>query len=147
MNIPINKDFERDYKESMWKGFSLHELLCIGAGTGIAVCAALLLWLFIKVPVTLAIYIAIFLGFPVIMSGFWKSVNGLWIIDYRRAVKYRKATATLLYRAREYQPVEPAENRKDGKKQRRMRSRKHAYRRYVKKQRRVERKESRYGAE
>lgn len=105
MNIPINKDFEHDYKSSVWKGFTLVEMvhLCIGVSVAVGLC--LLLWLVVKLPVVPSIYISIPVGFPILASGFWKSVNGLNLWQYRKAIRYRKATRILYSRAGEYRPV------------------------------------------
>lgn len=105
MNIPINKDFEHDYKSSVWKGFTLVEMvhLCIGVSVAVGLC--LLLWLVVKLPVVPSIYISIPVGFPILASGFWKSVNGLNLWQYRKAIRYRKATRILYSRAGEYKPV------------------------------------------
>ena len=105
MNIPINKDFEHDYKSSVWKGFTLVEMahLCIGVAVAVGLC--LVLWLVVKLPVVPSIYISIPVGFPILASGFWKSVNGLNLWQYRKAIRYRKATQVLHYNAGEYKPV------------------------------------------
>lgn len=105
MNIPINKDFEHDYKSSVWKGFTLVEMvhLCIGVSVAVGLC--LILWLVVKIPVVPAIYISIPVGFPILASGFWKSVNGLNLWQYRKAIRYRKATQILYSRAGEYKTV------------------------------------------
>ena len=105
MNIPINKDFEHDYKSSVWKGFSLVEMvhLCIGVSVAVGLC--LILWLVVKLPVVPSIYISIPIGFPILSSGFWKSVNGLNLWQYRKAIRYRKATRNLYSKAGEYKPI------------------------------------------
>ena len=30
MNISINKDFDKEYKNDSWRGFSMQETVCIG---------------------------------------------------------------------------------------------------------------------
>lgn len=105
MNIPINKDFDNDYKETIWKGFSLYELVHLLIGTAVSVALCLILWLAVKLPVIAAIYLSIPIGFPVIAAGFWKSVNGLNLKAHRRAVRYRKDTAVLFQEMGEYTPV------------------------------------------
>ena len=105
MNIPINKDFEHDYKSSVWKGFTLVEMvhLCIGVAVAVGLC--LVLWLVVKLPVVPSIYISIPVGFPILASGFWKSANGMNLWQYRKAIRYRKETRVLYSRAGEYKPV------------------------------------------
>lgn len=109
MNIPINKDFERDYKDNAWRGFSLHELKYLAAGVCVAVILCLVLWRCVGLSVTAAIYIGIPGGCPLILAGFWRAENGLDLKGCYAASKYRKATAKLSYRAGEYQEYIPKE--------------------------------------
>ena len=104
MNIPINKDFERDYKDSAWKGYSLRELKYLASGAAIAVLTVLFFWLELGIPVTAAIYIGVPMGAPVILTGFMKTKNGLSLWQNWKAARYRKATAVLFWEAGEYEP-------------------------------------------
>ncbi len=104
MNIPINKDFERDYKDSAWKGYSLKELKYLVSGVAVAVLAVLFFWLKLGIPVTAAIYIGVPVGAPVIFAGFIRSKNGLSLWQNMKAIRYRRATAVLFWKAGEYDP-------------------------------------------
>lgn len=146
MNIPINKDFEKDYKSSVWKGFSLHELISVVLGVFAAVLFCLFFWLGLGIPVIVSIYIGIPFGFPIILSGFWKTKNGLKPKDYYAAVKYRKATAMLPYLAGEYpEGWEDSKNcgQKDSifKKKLEFWSQKRAYRKHIRRKEKERRKE------
>lgn len=104
MNIPINRDLERDYKDDFWKGFSLREAKYIAAGLAVAVAAGMFCWLYLKLPVTAAIYIGVPTAAPILYLGFKRTANGLTPLEDRRAVRYRKATKKLCYKAGEYDP-------------------------------------------
>ena len=100
--IQINENFEKAYKDSMAKGFSIRELLTIGAAvcllSGICfVCYFLLGW---------NLYISFFLGLVpaglVVVSGFWRSASDLDIKEYIEARKQRKETELLLWKCSEY---------------------------------------------
>ena len=104
MNIPINKDFEHDYRETVYKGFTLHEAKYALAGLVLIVSVCLFLWRYIGISPVLAVYISVPVGAPIMIAGFWQSKNGLTLREHLAAVKYRKATAMLHYRAGEYQP-------------------------------------------
>lgn len=103
MNIPINKDFEHDYRETVFKGFTMHEAKYVFAGLVIIVSVCVFLWFFVGLSPVLAVYISVPAGAPVIIAGFWQSPNGLTLKAQMKAVKYRKATELLCYRAGEYQ--------------------------------------------
>lgn len=110
MNIPINKDFETEYKENAWKGFSRVELKYGALGMAVAVISGVLLIFVLKVHYQIGIYMAVFCMVPVVAAGFWKSKNGLSLTDYYKAVKYRENTHRLVYKAREYRFVVPEED-------------------------------------
>lgn len=56
MNIPINKDFEHDYRETVYKGFTLHEAKYVLAGLVLIVSVCLFLWRYIGISPVLCIY-------------------------------------------------------------------------------------------
>lgn len=109
MNIPINKDFETEYKENAWKGFSRSEIKYGALGLAVAVISGLLLIFVWKVHYQIGIYMSVFCMAPVVAAGFWKSRNGLSLMDNYKAVRYREKTHRLVYKAREYRFVEPKE--------------------------------------
>lgn len=102
MNIPINKDFERNYKDTVWKGFSLKELKCVALAAAAAIIAVLFFWLGFGLPMEAAIYLGVPFAAPVIFSGFIKYENGLGPKENRAAQRYRRATARLAYQSGEY---------------------------------------------
>lgn len=132
MNIPINKDFEHEYKQSFWKGFSLNEMKFMSAGIAVAVSVSGFAWLLVGVPVTASIYIGVPIAFPIILMGFYKTRNGLTLLEYLKAQRYRKATAILPYQAGEYSEVMMTEQKKEKQEKKRMRKMKKNYRKFLK---------------
>lgn len=143
MNIPINKDFEHDYKQSFWKGFSLSEIKFMSAGIAVAVSVSGFAWLIVGLPVTASIYIGVPIAFPIILMGFYKTRNGLTPLEYLKALRYRKATAILPYQAGEYSEVIvalPANRKQEKKRKKKM---KKDYRSFLKSSKKQERMKNR----
>ena len=86
MNIPINKDFEHDYRETVYKGFTLHEAKYALAGLVLIVSVCLFLWRYIGISPVLAVYISVPVGAPIMIAGFWQSKNGLTLREHLAAV-------------------------------------------------------------
>lgn len=72
MNIKINRDFLTEYKNIFWKGFTLSELVYIGAGCVCGAAVAGLLHFKFNMEITLAIYAGMPAAFPVIIPGFYR---------------------------------------------------------------------------
>lgn len=91
MNKPINQDIE-NYKDDFWKGLSLRECMygayALIAGTVVIGGAYYLL----GIPLIAAIYLAIPVVFPLGLTGFWKSKNGMTLPNYiKRLIEIRFA--------------------------------------------------------
>lgn len=100
MNIPINKDVEKEYKNELTKGFTAREILygiaAIGSDVGIAALLHYMLDLNLKY--------CIYIGFPALFGiaflGF-KEFQGLSCIAYLKEILYEKRTEVLSYEADE----------------------------------------------
>lgn len=100
--IPINENFEKAYKDSMAKGFTVKELLAIsGAAASLAVVCA-----FCFFGLHWNLYLSFFFGLPLaavmIVIGFWRSASDLTVKEYYDARTYRKKTELLCYQSKEY---------------------------------------------
>lgn len=146
MNIPINKDFEHDYRETVFKGFTLHEAKYVTAGLTLMVSFCLFWWYFMGISPVLAVYISVPAGAPVVIAGFWKSQNGLTLKEHLAAVRYRKATGRLCYRAGEYKPPAEETAARQIQKGRSLKEQKKLHRKYVRAYVRKQRKEKKRGA-
>lgn len=101
--IPINEDFEKAYKDSLAKGFTVRELLAIG--TAVTVLAGICVIGFFLLHWNL--YLS-FLGGMVpagvfVFMGFWHSPSGLNVKEAYEARNYRKNTRLLCWKATEYE--------------------------------------------
>ena len=101
--IPINENFEKAYKDSMAKGFTVKELFAVfSAAASLAVvcvvCFFVLHW---------NLYLSFFLGLPpaavMILVGFWRSASGLTVKEAYDARRYREKTELLCYQSTEYE--------------------------------------------
>ena len=106
MNIPINDDFERNYKIEAWKGFDLREVAAIALALGISVAISSVLVFFFQLPLMISFYIGILPAVPVVVLAFWRSPLGMSLPAHLRVLAYHRATKELWYRACEYPPAE-----------------------------------------
>ena len=142
MNIPINKDFEAEYKNNAWKGFSLHELKYIVGGIAVAAIGFAFLFFVIRLYYQLAIALSLCAMIPVMQLGFKRTENGLSTWQALKAKEYRENTSCLLYKAEEYEPYEPREIRvATGITKEELKILKRKYRKYIKAKRRRVRRE------
>lgn len=100
MNRPINQDIE-NYKDDFWKGLTLRECLYGGiavlAGSGI-IGGAYYFW---GIPIAAAVYLAIPVVVPIGLNGFWKSKNGMALMDYAIQLLKVKYSEPYVYRSGE----------------------------------------------
>ncbi len=107
MKIQINKDLLNDYKDEIWKGFTLSELLYLGIGGG---CALFVVWILHEVfdmyPAT-AIYLAVPAAIPAVLFGFFRYQGYLKPVDFIKEILFTNKCKHLTYQqeARKAIPV------------------------------------------
>lgn len=99
MQIQINKDFQ-EYKEDFWRGFSLKELLSIGIATGTCAGFIFLLYQFLHIPLTGAVYLSVPVAIPILMTGFYR-YQGMTLAELIRERIWQARTEILAYEAGE----------------------------------------------
>ena len=97
MNIKLNKDFLTAYRNDFWKGFSIHELIYVGAGGLCGAASAALLYFKFHIDVTLSIYIGVPVAFPVILFGFYKYQGYLPVAQLLKEMLYTYQSRKLSY--------------------------------------------------
>lgn len=101
MNIKLNKDFLTVYRNDFWKGFSIHELIYVGAGGLCGAASAALLYFKFHIDVTLSIYIGVPVAFPVILFGFYKYQGYLPVAGLLKEMLYTYRSRKLSYSSTE----------------------------------------------
>ncbi len=71
MNVPINDDFDKEYKVEAWKGFDLREVAALGVTVGIASGVICFLRFIIGLSLTTSFYIGIIPAVPVAALAFF----------------------------------------------------------------------------
>lgn len=97
MNVPINKDFITEYKNDVWKGFTFDELKYIFGGVVVIAVAWSILFFFVGIAATTAIYISLPCGMPVVIAGFFKYQGYLKLPDLIKEMSFTKRTELLIY--------------------------------------------------
>jgi hypothetical protein len=81
MRIEINKDILNDYKDEIWKGFTLRELISLMAGGACALLVVFVLNRWIGMYPATAIYLAVPAALPAVALGFYRYQGYLRPLD------------------------------------------------------------------
>lgn len=119
MNININKDFEKEYKDDSWRGFSMKETIHIGIAAAVIVFCGVWGYFYMGFPLSVTIYIGLPAAAPVLLLGFYR-YQGMGIIELLKEMRYEWKIRHLVYEAGEYEvseiPVTDCKERKQEKK-------------------------------
>ena len=72
LNININKDFEKHYKDDAWRGFTLKEVCCMLLFLILLFGMVFFCWKWLHMQPDLAVYLAVPFGLPVLCVGFFE---------------------------------------------------------------------------
>lgn len=100
MNININKDFEKHYRDDTWRGFTLIEVICMLGFLFILFGIVFFLWKWMKCPPDLAVYVSVPFGLPILCVGFFK-YQGMTILELVKEVCFEYQTRLLIFDADE----------------------------------------------
>lgn len=121
MNININKDFEKEYKDDSWRGFSMQEVICIGIALSVAVAVSIWFYYTYHIPLNMVIYLGVPPAIPLLVYGFYR-YQGMNLLEFIKEVREGRKVRKLFYEAGEAVKMpERCMNRakeKRGKKQR-----------------------------
>ena len=78
MKIDINKDFEEQYKNELWKGFTARELAYAGIALFVAGIIAFGIWKITGIAINIAIYAGIPFMAPIIYLAMVKHQGHTW---------------------------------------------------------------------
>lgn len=100
MNININKDFEKQYKDDAWRGFTLKEVCCMLLFLLVLFSIVYVCWKWLHLPPELAAYFAVPFGLPILCIGFLK-YQGLTPLELVKELIFEYQTKLLIYDAEE----------------------------------------------
>lgn len=105
MKLLTNKDFEKEYKDDAWRGFSGGEVL--GLSTALVCCILMmyLFWKYAELPLSVAVYPAVFLSSPVLAVGFY-TYQEMKVPELLREWYWSKRISKLTFEAGEYKGQE-----------------------------------------
>ena len=90
MKIDLNKDFEEQYKNELWKGFTARELGYGAAALVVAAVIALTVWKTTGLAINLSIYTGIPFMVPIIYLAMVKHQGQTWIESIKNVWFYLK---------------------------------------------------------
>lgn len=94
MKIDLNKDFEEQYKNELWKGFTARELVYGGVALLVAGVIAVLLWKVTGLAINICIYAGIPFMAPIIYLAMVKHQGNTWS-EYLKNVWFYTQTKEL----------------------------------------------------
>lgn len=100
MHIKINRDFETDYKDELFRGMSVKETMSLAAGAAAAGIVTFLLNKCAGLPLEVGIYPGVFCAAPILAAG-WVTIQGLTPLGYLKEIIYSYRSRTLAYAADE----------------------------------------------
>ena len=100
MDIKINKNFETEYKDDAYKGFSIKECLALLTAAALIGGETFLLWKYAGLAPAEAVYIAMPAVFPVIAWGFY-SYQKMSMTQCVKEMLFSRKTSLLVYEAGE----------------------------------------------
>lgn len=134
MNININKDFIKEYKDDFMRGFSLKECACIVTAFTFAAGAVFAIWKLTDLQIHICVYIAVPLMVPILAIGFYQ-YQGMSILQLLKEMYYSRKTSCLTFEAEEMTKedqyvfeMEFKERKSDQKKVKKTRNRKEHHR-------------------
>lgn len=138
MEIKLNKNFEQEYKDDAWRGFSTRELLFLLLAVIQAGTEMYLAYRYLDVELSLAVYIVVPSTVPVLSIGFFK-YQGMTPLELLKEIYYEQKTKCLVYAVGEREKIAPFVYRTNGNvSQYLSRKEKRTLRKVWKKQRRKE---------
>lgn len=112
MKVNINKDFLTEYKDDVWKGFSMKELITLIIAACVAGGVICLLHFRFGIDPATAVYGGVPVAIPIILLGFFKYQGYLNPIDYIREIMFTGKIRLLTYETAEsVRPVKMRLNR------------------------------------
>lgn len=134
MNININKDFEKEYKDDTWRGFSMKETVCIGCAVTILGVIAFCGYHYMGWPVNMSVYLGLPLAVPVLLYGFYR-YQGMTLLELYREIRYERKIQHLTFEAGEYEPLvtEQTDRKKEKREKRKLAARKKEYKKQLRK--------------
>ena len=97
MTVQINKDLLTEYKDAVWKGFTLRELVSLLVGGGCALTVVVLLHRFFHMEPATAIYVAVPFALPAILIGFFKYQGYLGVLDLVKEMLFSEKCRSLAW--------------------------------------------------
>lgn len=101
MNITLNKDFEVEYPDDVWKGFTARQVAAIVLAGAVAVGTGVLIWKLTGLSPNYCVY----LGMPV-MAGIlyigFKQNQGMYLEEYVKELSFERKIRHLTFDAGEF---------------------------------------------
>ncbi len=106
MKLLTNKDFEKEYKDDAWRGFSGGEVLALIGALLCCIGMMYLLWKYARMPLSVAVYPAVFLSSPVLAMGFF-TYQDMKVPELFREWYWSRKISKLIFEAEEYPGQQP----------------------------------------
>lgn len=106
MEIKLNKNFEQEYKDDAWRGFSMREVIFLMIAVVQVGIEMYLLYTYLKIDLAMAVYMVVPSAIPVLSIGFFK-YQGMTPLELLKEIYYEHKTKCLVYAVGERENVQP----------------------------------------
>lgn len=100
MDIKINKDFEKEYKNELFRGLTTREVLGLATSAAVGMGVVYLLYHYAGVPMSVGVYAGVFAAAPCMFVAF-QDIQGMTPLRYLAEIRYAHKTRLLTYEADE----------------------------------------------
>ena len=101
MKIDMNKDFEQEFKGTLWKGLGAREVVTGIIALLISSVVVVFVWRTTGIPINVCVYLGIPIMMPVAFIGFFR-YQGATMGELLKELKYWYMTRELSFEAEEY---------------------------------------------
>lgn len=120
MQIPINKDLEEAYRDELFKGFTIREVIYVMASFLLIGGVTVLIWKKTGLSPDTSVFVGLPFGIPTLFMGF-KRYQGLTAGAYLKEILYEYRTGILTYDADEIPKDAPLFTMERGREKKRKR--------------------------
>lgn len=101
MNIKLNKDFETEYPDDVWRGFTIRQVISIFLAGAFAIGTGALIWYLTRINPTYCVYLGMPVMAIILYIGF-KQNQDMYLEEYIRELSYERKIRHLSFDAGEF---------------------------------------------
>ena len=101
MNIKLNKDFEVEYPDDVWRGFTARQVITIIFAAACAIGTGALVWKLTEIPPNYCVYAGMPVMAGILYVGF-KQTQEMYLEEYLKELSFERKIRHLTFDAGEF---------------------------------------------